>query len=78
MSITLTHPNGRQVTVPDGVAESYISQGWVVPGSSTPVESDGKDTPQKRTKAMKGAIRARPHVDEDGSVPAADDGGSEV
>lgn len=34
MSITLTHPGkGRQVTVPDDVAESYISQGWVVPGS---------------------------------------------
>jgi len=41
MSITLTHPGkGRQVTVPDAVAESYISQGWVVPGSPTPAEPD--------------------------------------
>lgn len=41
MSITLKHPGkGRTVTVPDNVAESYISQGWVVPGSPAPAEPD--------------------------------------
>ncbi|MGX1932048.1 Rho termination factor N-terminal domain-containing protein [Microbacterium resistens] len=44
MSITLTHPvKGRQVTVPDDVADSYISQGWVVPGSPALAEQETAD-----------------------------------
>lgn len=31
---TLTNPaNGQQVTVPDEVADDYVSRGWVVPGA---------------------------------------------
>lgn len=42
MSTTLTHPvKGRQVIVPDDVAESYISQGWVAAGSPTSAEPQG-------------------------------------
>lgn len=49
MSITLKHPGkGSQVTVPDDVAESYISQGWVVPGSPAPAEPDSVDEPSKK------------------------------
>ena len=71
MSVTLTHPDkGRQVSVPDEVAESYISQGWVVPGSPTPseVQDDGK--PRKRSVPKKGAARARSHDGEADAVPA--------
>lgn len=72
MSITLTHPGkGRQVTVPDDVAESYVSQGWVVPGSPAPAEPQGKaKTPRKRPAAKKGAASARPHDGEAVAVPA--------
>ncbi|WP_454113506.1 Rho termination factor N-terminal domain-containing protein [Microbacterium maritypicum] len=39
MSTTLRDPDtGNQITVPDGVAQSYVSQGWVLPGSPTPAE----------------------------------------
>lgn len=54
MSITLTHPGkGRQVTVPDAVAESYISQGWVVPGSSTPAEQDSAPSKSWKVDELK-------------------------
>lgn len=79
MSITLTHPvKGRQVTVPDNVAESYVSQGWVVPGSSTPAEPEGKaKAPRKRPAAKKGAASARADDGEAGAVSADADGGAE-
>lgn len=36
---TLTNPDtGQTVTVPDNVAESYTSQGWVRPGTPAPAE----------------------------------------
>lgn len=36
---TLTNPkNGAQVTVPDNVADSYVSRGWVRPGTPAPAE----------------------------------------
>lgn len=39
MSTTLRDPDtGRLITVPEGVAQSYVSQGWVRPGASTPAE----------------------------------------
>lgn len=45
MSITLTHPGkGRQVTVPETVADSYISQGWVAAGSTAPAEQESGGT----------------------------------
>lgn len=54
MSITLTHPGkGRKVTVPDAVAESYISQGWVVPGSPAPAEPDSATTETKAEEPSK-------------------------
>ena len=35
----LTNPDtGQSITVPDTVAESYISQGWVRPGTPAPAE----------------------------------------
>lgn len=52
MSITLTHPGkGRKVTVPDAVADSYISQGWVAAGSPAPAEQESDGTTD--TKAEK-------------------------
>lgn len=79
MSVTLTHPGkGRQVTVPDDVAESYVSQGWVVPGQPTPAEPQGKaKTSRKHPAAKKGAARARAHNGEAGAVPADADGGAD-
>lgn len=54
MSITLKHPGkGREVTVPDNVAESYISQGWVVPGSPAPAEPDSATTETKADEPSK-------------------------
>ena len=54
MSITLKHPGrGREVTVPDNVAESYISQGWVVPGSPAPAEQGSATTEPKVEKPSK-------------------------
>lgn len=51
MSITLTHPGkGRQVTVPDDVADSYTSRGWVAAGSLT---SAGQESATTETKAEK-------------------------
>ena len=39
MTTTLRGPDtGQQVTVPDAVAESYVSQGWVRPGTPAPAE----------------------------------------
>lgn len=39
MATTLHDPDTRStITVPDDVAESYVSQGWVRPGTSTPAE----------------------------------------
>lgn len=54
MSITLKHPGkNRRVTVPEEVAESYISQGWVVPGSPAPAEPDSATTEPKIEKPSK-------------------------
>lgn len=54
MSITLTHPGkGRQVTVPDAVAESYVSQGWVVPGSPAPAEPDSAPSKSWKVDELK-------------------------
>lgn len=51
MSITLTHPGkGRQVTVPDDVADSYTSRGWVAAGSPA---SAGQESAATETKAEK-------------------------
>jgi hypothetical protein len=78
MSVTLTHPNkGRQVSVPDEVAESYISQGWVVPGSPTPSEHQDNGKPRKRSVTKKGAARARAHDGEADAVPSDADGGAD-
>ena len=79
MSTTLVHPGkGTQVTVPDDVAESYVSQGWVVPVSPAPAEPQDKaKTGRKRPAAKKGAARARAHDGEAGAVPADADGGAE-
>ncbi|WP_341974659.1 hypothetical protein [Microbacterium sp. LWO13-1.2] len=39
MATTLRDPDThRTSTVPDAVAESYLSQGWVYPGTSAPAE----------------------------------------
>lgn len=54
MSITLTHPGkGRQVTVPDAVADSYISQGWVAAGSPAPAEQGSATTETKADEPSK-------------------------
>lgn len=54
MSITLTHPGkGRKVTVPDAVADSYISQGWVAAGSPAPAEQGSDTTDTKAEKPSK-------------------------
>lgn len=54
MSITLTHPGkGRQVTVPDAVADSYISQGWVAAGSPASAEQGSATTESKAEKPSK-------------------------
>lgn len=54
MSITLTHPGkGRKVTVPDAVADSYISQGWVVPGSPAPAEQESFDISKLKVAELK-------------------------
>lgn len=54
MSITLTHPvKGRQVIVPDEVAESYTSQGWVVPGSPAPAEQDSAPSTSWKVDELK-------------------------
>lgn len=54
MSITLKHPGkGRQVIVPENVAESYISQGWVVPGSPTPAEQDSAPSKSWKVDELK-------------------------
>lgn len=39
MSITLHDPDTHgAITVPDAVVESYVSQGWVRPGTPAPAE----------------------------------------
>lgn len=38
MATTLVDPNGSQITVPDEVVHSYLSRGWVYPGTPTPAE----------------------------------------
>lgn len=54
MSTTLTHPvKGRQVIVPDDVADSYISQGWVAAGSPAPAEQGSATTDAKVEKPSK-------------------------
>lgn len=54
MSITLTHTGkGRQVTVPEAVADSYISQGWVAAGSPAPAEQESATTETKAEKPSK-------------------------
>jgi hypothetical protein len=54
MSITLTHPGkGRQVTVPDDVADSYTSQGWVAAGSPAPAEQEPVDISKLKVDELK-------------------------
>lgn len=54
MSTTLTHPGkGRQVTVPDAIAESYISQGWVAPGSPALAEPDSAPSKSWKVDELK-------------------------
>lgn len=54
MSITLTHPGkGRQVTVPDAVADSYVSQGWVAAGSPAPAEQESVDISTMKVDELK-------------------------
>ncbi|MBT2473305.1 hypothetical protein J7E68_01615 [Microbacterium sp. ISL-103] len=54
MSITLTHPGkGRKVTVPDDVADSYISQGWVAAGSPAPAEQEPVDISKLKVDELK-------------------------
>lgn len=54
MSITLTHPGkGRQVTVPETVADSYISQGWVAAGSPAPAEQEPVDISKLKVDELK-------------------------
>ena len=54
MSITLTHPGkGRQVTVPDDVADSYTSQGWVAAGSPAPAEQESVDISTLKVDELK-------------------------
>lgn len=54
MSITLTHPGkGRQVTVPENVAESYTSQGWVAEEAPTPAEQDSTPNPAWKVEQLK-------------------------
>jgi hypothetical protein len=54
MSTTLKHPGkGRTVIVPDAVAESYISQGWVVPGSPAPAETDSAPSKSWKVDELK-------------------------
>ena len=44
---------GRKVTVPDAVADSYISQGWVVPGSPAPAEQESFDISKLKVAELK-------------------------
>ena len=54
MSITLTHPGkGRKVTVPDAVADSYISQGWVAAGSPAPAEQESVNISKLKVDELK-------------------------
>ncbi|WP_312672839.1 hypothetical protein [Microbacterium sp.] len=54
MSITLTHPGkNRQVTVPDNVADSYTSQGWVAAGSPAPAEQEPVDISTLKVEELK-------------------------
>lgn len=50
--------NGMQVTVPDAVAESYASQGWVAAGSPAPAEPglDSLTIPQLRHFAAENGV----------------------
>lgn len=50
--------NGMQVTVPDDVAESYASQGWVAAGSPAPAEPglDSLTIPQLRDFATENGV----------------------
>lgn len=72
MSITLTHPGkGRQVTVPDAVAESYVSQGWVVPGSPAPAEPDSAPSKSWKVDELK-AYAGEHGIDLGGATNKAD------
>ncbi len=54
MSITLKHPGkNRQVIVPEAVADSYISQGWVAAGSPASAEQESATTETKVEKPSK-------------------------
>ena len=56
---TLTNPDTKQtVTVPDAVAESYTSQGWVRPGTPAPAEPglDSLTIPQLRDLAGENGV----------------------
>lgn len=49
---------GQQLTVPDDVAESYTSRGWVTPGSPAPAEPglDSLTIPQLRDFAGENGV----------------------
>lgn len=56
---TLTNPkNGAQVTVPDDVADSYVSRGWVRPGTPALAEPglDSLTTRQLRDFAAENGV----------------------
>lgn len=60
MSITLTHPGkGRQVTVPEAVADSYISQGWVAAGSPAPAEQESVPSKSWKVDELKAYAEER-------------------
>lgn len=72
MSITLKHPGkGRTVVVPDNVAESYISQGWVVPGSPAPAEQDSAPSKSWKVDELK-AYAEENSIDLGGATKKAD------
>lgn len=59
MSTTLRDPDtGQLITVPEGVAQSYVSQGWVRPGTLTPAEPglDSLTIPQLRDFADENGV----------------------
>lgn len=49
---TLTNPkNNARVTVPDAVADSYVSRGWVAPGA--PALAEPVKKPRRRPASKK-------------------------
>jgi len=61
----LVHPTGRQITVPDRAAASYIADGWAAAGAPTPDSPPKKRrAPRKSPAEQKGAnVPVRPDSD---------------